>query len=108
MKNKIKDTLNNLDKNKINNKKWNYIFCIILCILSISLLITYIFWFSTPLIFNIGIMLFQISLLFSVEFLICGIVVDSLKKINLKLKFYILHFKTEFSKYLAQYSSPHY
>ena len=80
MKNKIKDTLNNLDQKTKLIIKNGITSCIILCILSISLLITYIFWFSIPIIFNIGIMLFQISLLFSVEFLICGIVVDSLKK----------------------------
>ena len=51
-----------------------------LCVISLVLLVTYIFWFSTPLVFNVGIMIFQMSLLFSVEFLICGIVVDSLKK----------------------------
>ena len=80
MKNKIKDTIKNLDQKTKLIIKNGITFCIILCILSISLLITYIFWFSTPLIFNIGIMLFQISLLFSVEFLICVIVVDSFKK----------------------------
>ena len=80
MKNKIKDILNNLDvKTKVIIKN-GFKFCTLLCLFSLFLLITYIFWFSVPLVFYIGIMLFQMSLLFSVEFLVCGIVVDSLKK----------------------------
>lgn len=80
MKNKIKDILNNLDvKTKVIIKN-GFKFCTFLCLFSLFLLITYIFWFSVPLVFYIGIMLFQMSLLFSVEFLVCGIVVDSLKK----------------------------
>ena len=80
MKNKIKDIINSLDfKTKMIIKN-GFKFCIFLCVISLSLLVTYIFWVSIPLVFNVGIMLFQMSLLFSVEFLICGIVVDSLKK----------------------------
>ena len=80
MKNKIKDIINSLDfKTKMIIKN-GFKFCIFLCVISLSLLVTYIFWVSIPFVFNVGIMLFQMSLLFSVEFLICGIVVDSLKK----------------------------
>jgi len=80
MKNKINDIINNLDfKTKVIIKN-GFKFCTLLCAISLFLLVTYIFWFSIPLVFNIGIMIFEMSLLFSVEFLVCGIVVDSLKK----------------------------
>lgn len=80
MKNKINDIINNLDfKTKVIIKN-GFKFCTFLCAISLFLLVTYIFWFSVPLVFNIGIMIFEMSLLFSVEFLVCGIVVDSLKK----------------------------
>lgn len=80
MKNKINDIINNLDfKTKVIIKN-GFKFCTLLCAISLFLLVTYIFWFSVPLVFNIGIMIFEMSLLFSVEFLVCGIVVDSLKK----------------------------
>ena len=80
MKNKINDIINNLDfKTKVIIKN-GVKFCTLLCAISLFLLVTYIFWFSIPLVFNIGIMIFEMSLLFSVEFLVCGIVVDSLKK----------------------------
>lgn len=80
MKNKINDIINNLDfKTKVIIKN-GFKFCTFLCAISLFLLVTYIFWFSIPLVFNIGIMIFEMSLLFSVEFLVCGIVVDSLKK----------------------------
>ena len=80
MKNKINDIINNLDfKTKVIIKN-GFKFCTFLCAISLFFLVTYIFWFSIPLVFNIGIMIFEMSLLFSVEFLVCGIVVDSLKK----------------------------
>ena len=80
MKNKINDIINNLDfKTKVIIKN-GFKFCTFLCAISLFLLVTYIFWFSIPWVFNIGIMIFEMSLLFSVEFLVCGIVVDSLKK----------------------------
>ena len=80
MKNKINDIINNLDfKTKVIIKN-GFKFCTFLCAISLFLLVTYIFWFSIPLVFNIGIMIFEMILLFSVEFLVCGIVVDSLKK----------------------------
>ena len=80
MKNKINNIINNLDfKTKVIIKN-GFKFCTFLCAISLFLLVTYIFWFSIPWVFNIGIMIFEMSLLFSVEFLVCGIVVDSLKK----------------------------
>ena len=55
MKNKIKDIINSLDfKTKMIIKN-GFKFCIFLCVISLSLLVTYIFWVSIPLVFNVGI-----------------------------------------------------
>ena len=59
MKNKINDIINNLDfKTKVIIKN-GFKFCTLLCAISLFLLVTYIFWFSIPLVFNIGIMILK-------------------------------------------------
>ena len=80
MKIKLVELFNNLEAKTKTIIKNGLKFCFIICIISLSILLTYNFIFSNPIIYNIGITLFQMSLFFSVEFLICGIVVDSLKK----------------------------
>lgn len=67
---------------KITNKimKNGLKFCFILCIISISVLLTYNFVFTSPIIYYIGINLFKLSLIFGIEFIICGFVVDGITK----------------------------
>ena len=77
---KLKNTFQSLEKQTKTIIKNGVKFCFMLCIISLIFLLTYDFGFSNPLFFEVGIALFKISLLFSIEFLICGIVVDSLKK----------------------------
>ena len=77
---KFKNTFFNLEKKTKMIIKNGIKFCFILCVVSLFLLLTYDFSFANPHLFDIGITLFKMSLLFSIEFLICGIVVDSLKK----------------------------
>ena len=55
-------------------------FCFILAFFSAILLLSYMLFFEIPLIYYIGINIFKLSLIFSVEFIICGFVVDSIKK----------------------------
>ena len=55
-------------------------FCLILALISASILFSYVLFFKTPLLYYIGINLFRLSLVFSVEFIICGFVVDNIKK----------------------------
>ena len=79
----IKTILNNykqLDNlaNKILKKGLK--FCFALCIISIAILLTYMMIFSSPTLYYIGISLFKLSITFSIEFLICALVVDSIKK----------------------------
>ena len=80
MINKIIEIFKNLDSKTIKIIKNGLKFCTIICTIAIAILLVYIFTNTSPIIYEIGIILFKTSLLFSVEFLICGIVVDSIKK----------------------------
>lgn len=55
-------------------------FCFIICILSVLILFTYEFVFTTPFMYYIGINLFRLSMIFGIEFIICGFIVDGIKK----------------------------
>lgn len=55
-------------------------FCLLLASFSAFILLSYILFFKIPLIYYIGINLFRLSLVFSVEFIICSFIVDNIKK----------------------------
>lgn len=55
-------------------------FCLLMCVVSIIVLFTYNFSLTIPILFYIGFVLFRLSLIFGIEFVICGIVVDGIKK----------------------------
>ena len=80
MINKFLDIINNLDKMTFKIMKHGLQFCFILCILSAFILLTYNFAFSVPVLYYIGLGLFRLSLTFGIEFIVCGIVVDGIKK----------------------------
>lgn len=78
----IKNIINNFkDLNKLTKviMKNGLRFCYILGIISLIILVTYNFSFTTPIVFSIGFILFKLSLIFGVEFIICGVVVDKIK-----------------------------
>lgn len=78
----IKNIINNfknLDKLTKVIMRNGLFFCFILGILSLIVLITYNLSFTTPIVFSIGFILFKLSLIFGVEFIICGLVVDKIK-----------------------------
>lgn len=77
---KMKHTFQKLETQTKTIMKNGIQFCFFLCIISLIVLLTYDFIVENPLLFDIGILLFKMSSFFSIEFLICGIVVDSLKK----------------------------
>jgi hypothetical protein len=70
----------NLDIKIIKLMKIGFIFSFILCILSSSILYTYEFFYSLPILFYIGFSLFRTSLSFAVTFFICGIGFNTIKK----------------------------
>ncbi|MCI8444711.1 MAG: hypothetical protein HFJ37_06190 [Clostridia bacterium] len=55
-------------------------FCLLLCVLSVSILLTYNLLIPSPMVYYIGISLFKLSLIFGIEFIICGFVTDGIKK----------------------------
>lgn len=63
---------------KIMNKGLK--FCFIMCLIAGFILCTYLFDFSFPIFYYIGITLFKMSLIFATEFILCGFVADRIKK----------------------------
>lgn len=79
MINNILNAFKNLDKLAkviLNN---GLKFCFVLGIISLIILVTYNLSFTIPILFNIGFILFKLSLIFGVEFIICGFAVDRIK-----------------------------
>lgn len=77
---KILDNFKHLDKITFKIMKYGLLFCFFTCILSVLVLFTYDYAFPSPLMFYIGINLFKLSLIFGIDFVICGFVVDGIKK----------------------------
>ena len=70
----------NLDKNTYKILYKGLEFCFLLASFSAFILLSYILLLQAPLVYYIGINLFKLSLVFGVEFIICGFIVDSIKK----------------------------
>lgn len=79
MINKILKMISNLDKITYKIMKNGLRFCIFLCTISIFVLLFYNIQLQSPLVFNIGLIIFKLSIIFGVEFIICGIVADKIK-----------------------------
>lgn len=77
---KIVNSFKNLEKLTYKIMQNGFKFCFILCMISISILFTYELAFAAPFLYHIGISLFRLSLIFGTEFIICGFVVDGIKK----------------------------
>ena len=78
---KIQDGFKNLDKKIIKTLKYGLIFCFLINIISVLLLISYLFFVHTYLVYKIGILLFQISLYYAIFFISSAITVDSIFKV---------------------------
>lgn len=70
----------NLDKLIYKIMKNGLIFCFTLCLISIIILFTYEVFLSSPSIYYIGLNIFKLSIIWGIEFIICGFVVDGIKK----------------------------
>ena len=77
---KIINYFNNLDKLTKIIMSNGLIFSAFIGLVAIVLLVTYNFSFTFPILFTIGFVLFRLSLIFGIEFVICGFVVDGIKK----------------------------
>ena len=77
---KIIGSFNNLDKLTKIIMSNGLIFSAFIGLVAIVLLVTYNFSFTFPILFTIGFVLFRLSLIFGIEFVICGFIVDGIKK----------------------------
>lgn len=76
---KMISELKNLDKDTFKIMKYGLFFCSLITLISVVILLTYIFLGSSFL-YHLGITLIKSSFTFAVEFVICGIVVDFIRK----------------------------
>ena len=77
---KLLESYNNFDKITNTILKNGLKFCTILCIFAVLILLTYNLLKLSPIVFHIGISLFRLSIIFGIEFIICGFVTDGIKK----------------------------
>ena len=72
----------NLDKHISHILKKGLTFSFIICLLSTIVLLTYILFFTYPIIYYIGILGIALGLNFAMSFIISAIIIDNLKKEN--------------------------
>ena len=77
---KIKYLFKDIDELDLKIMKKGLIFSFTILVISICLLLFYIFFKSNLFLYNFGLSLFKVSTYFGVEFIVCGVVVDSIKK----------------------------
>lgn len=77
---KILESYKGFDKITCKILKSGLLFCLSLAIVSIAILLTYNLNGHSPLLYNIGMILFKLSLIFGIEFVICSFVSDGIKK----------------------------
>ena len=76
---KIIGSFNNLDKLTKIIMRNGLIFSAFIGLVALVILATYNYSFTFPILFTIGFVLFKLSLVFGIEFIICGFVVDGIK-----------------------------
>lgn len=76
----ILDSFKNLEGITYKIMKKGIHFCFILCIFSVIVLFCYKHIISSPNIYYIGLALFKLSIYFMIDFIVCGFVVDNIKK----------------------------
>ena len=77
---KIFNLYKSLDKLTFKILKHGLNFCFCLCIMAIVILFTYEVIFVNPILYHIGLSLFKLSIIWGIEFIVCALVVDSIKK----------------------------
>lgn len=80
MINNILNSFKNLDKLAKKIMKQGIRFCSVLGMIALIILVTYNLSVTIPILYSIGFILFKLSLIFGVEFIICGFAVDKIKK----------------------------
>ena len=78
--NNIINTFKNLDKKIIKIMISGLKFCFLITLISITILLIYIFISKYFLLYQIGLLVFQLSLYFSIDFIVAAFVIDTIKK----------------------------
>ena len=76
---KMISELKNLDKDTFKIMRSGLLFCNFITLIALAILITYIF-LGFSFYYHFGLTLMKSSFIFAVEFIICGVVVDFIRK----------------------------
>ena len=76
---KMISELKNLDKDTFKIMRYGLLFCCYLSLIAVTVLLTYVF-IGSNFFYYLGLTLMKSSFTFAVEFVICGIVVDFIRK----------------------------
>lgn len=76
---KMISELKNLDKDTFKIMKYGLLFCGAISLVAVAVLLTYIF-LGSSFFYHLGLTLMKSSFTFAVEFVVCGIVVDFIRK----------------------------
>lgn len=76
----LKNLFKNLDKTDLKIMKIGLKICYIMMIFSFLILCYFLFFVHTSFAYNLGLMIFKLSTYFAVEFIVCGVVADTVKK----------------------------
>ena len=77
---KLKSMFKNIDKKALKLMKNGLKFCFLILLISIIILLTYLFVTKNIFVYQIGILIFQLILYFSIDFIVAGLVVDTIQK----------------------------
>ena len=77
---KIKDTFKNFDKMTVKLLKYGLEFCLIILAISVLILITYLCFIHSLIVYEIGILVLQISLYYAVYCVASAFTIDSIQK----------------------------
>lgn len=78
--NNLKKNFEGLEKKTLKIMKAGLKFSFATAIIAAGILITYIYFVHSYLVFKIGLLIFELALSFAADFIISGIAVDSIKK----------------------------
>ena len=78
--NKFVEYLKNINEIDLRIMKKGLKFSFMLLVFSICILLFYLLSKNNLFLYNLGLSLFKVSTYFGIEFIICGVVVDTIKK----------------------------
>lgn len=77
---KLINTFKNFDKKILKILKYGFSFCFIVALISVAILVTYLFFIHSIFLYQIGLSVFQLSLCFTAEFIASAITIDTIIK----------------------------